>query len=183
MIEELTEELTVPVNADQPAATSLFAPGPDGLLHFQFQLCKKLVSFGDVALTHCWMPTPSIYGQRNMRGENTNALRDHFWACCLQEPDCMTFVDAQETFLMAQLVDLARSTGGRNAMDDGRFRRKVDQAAIRNLDGLLAGADLKPLTLAEFQRQSLDLLGPIEYSDASRENYRELVEELFADLR
>ncbi len=164
-----------------------FTSESDPAAVFEFALCRKQVSLGDVAIDQFWMPIHSLYGQRNQRAINLEPLVDFWWAYC---GDSGTQSDAniQESYLLAKILPHARSNGSRRVFVDsfqtvpGNRSRRL-RAWTADLNRLLEESRHEEYDELAFQRATGDLIGPPEYPEEVVQRYLSISEELFEAAR
>ena len=180
MVQQLREELTLGFNPRYRQAYSAFPAGVvgDDDLRFRFSLFQKSISFGSATFNQLWMRPNSVSGQRNSSGLNGEAIIDYFWAVCLMDGHAAMEPEQQATYLLAKILPLVRSTGGRRVFADARARGipEVEAAEVAELDSLLAVCREEELSLSEFCR----LTAPNFDSDVLSE-YLDLSKELFSE--
>jgi hypothetical protein len=159
-----------------------------GGLQFGFGLCAKPEQFGNQHVAHFWMPTKSLYGQRNTPAPNLEPLANYFWTRCLLERTHSN-PDNQEIFILARLCPLVRSHAAQRIGTDARSRRKnptTSAKMIESLDEILrtppnpAKGESDCLTPQEFHEQTLPSLSR-SHGAQELEAYREISRQLFDD--
>ena len=188
MVNKLTEELALDINSRYQRAYSAFPAtvvGDVGL-RFRFSLFRKSICFGSATFNQLWMRPNSVYGQRNSSRLNGEAIVDYFWGVCLLDGHAAMASEQQETYLLAKILPLVRSTGARRVFADARGRGipKVEAAEVAELDLLLAAGRENELSVSEFCRLTApnfdsDVLS--EYLDMSIELFSESLDHLLLE--
>jgi hypothetical protein len=108
---------------------------------FEFELCRKRAQFGSVAVDQFWMDHATIYGQRNQRAANYEAIVEGFWGLCWREGSVL-LDEVQDSYLLAKLLPYARSNGSRRVFEDAVPARST--VARRQRQRLLQDLDAAP---------------------------------------
>lgn len=159
----------------------------DPAAEFEFALCRNQVTLGEIEVDQFWMPTRSLYGQRNQRAVNLEPLIELFWAeCGVAGTQCEAAI--QETYLLAKILPYARSNGSRRVFIDafqtlpgnrsGRMR-----AWTADLNQLLTASRHNEYDELAFQRATGNLIGPPTYSEEVRRCYQTLSANLLQEAR
>jgi hypothetical protein len=189
IMEDMTEELAVQCISPRIPREGLSPPqllGTEVERRFQFHLCRKQAVFGDLQVDHWWMPTNTLYGQRNRSAGNQQVVIEYWWALCTQN----TTIDqkpVQESYILAKILPYARSNGSRKVFVDSvptrpQNRKERDQAAAE-LNERLAAARTGEMNRIEFRDQTAELLGPPNYPAEIQERYEQIAEELLQEGR
>jgi len=176
------EVLSVPLNNAFPDAYSNTVGSVSSeYVKFEFALAQKPANVGTTGFKHWWMPIGSIYGQRNQYGKNREALADLFWASSLAEDGFgATSRDVKEIYLLAKILPMVRSTGGRRIFDDGRLARSKTPD-VHELNRMIHSVSQDSVDSAEFQRRVSAVLGPPMFSQAAKDLYCEIASEIFSE--
>jgi hypothetical protein len=184
-----TEELTVKrqVGVQNPLGVPgilvLSDPNPH---RFTFDLCRKATQFGDVGFDQWWMAPATVYPQRKRSAGNFLPIVDYYWQLCLHHGSAIDD-EVQNTFILANLLPLVRSNGGRRVFADSRPNRKQSGTGVRTiaaeLDMLLQAGRQKEMNEVEFQKQTAEALGPPDYGPEVCESYQEFAESLLEPAR
>ncbi len=186
-VERFTQDLELHSGGYLLARTTQDGPvtSEPRLLQFTFDLCRKTSQFGDVAVDQVWMEHATVYGQRNCRSTNHDALVDAFWTLCWREGSVLE--DAvQESYLLAKLVTESRSNGSRRVFQDAVQAQGTNaqrQRLIQALDQRLAAGRRNELDMVAFRDQTAILLGPPSYPAEVWDRYRRYGQELFEEGR
>jgi len=176
------EVISVPLNSGFPGAYSdTVGSVSSEVVKFEFALAQKPANVGTTVFKHWWMPINSIYGQRNQTGKNREALADLFWASSLADDGFgATSTDVKEIYLLTKLLPIVRSTGGRRIFDDGRLVRSK-AADVNQLNRMIQSESQGSVDSAEFQTQVAAILGPPKFSQAAKDLYCEVANEIFPE--
>lgn len=152
---------------------------------FSFELCRKRdQSLGSVTVDHWWMPVTPLYGQRQ---SGTPPHRNHreilqFYWSDVQGHQATTQREAQERFLLASIVPRVRAEGSRTIFADAFLRpqRRQRQAEeVRELNAILAGGASDRLSRSQFETQTRQILGRVEFPAETQSIYGDLSTQLF----
>ncbi|MCA9091349.1 MAG: hypothetical protein KDA90_22260 [Planctomycetaceae bacterium] len=163
--------------------SNLFETLAVGGRRFRFKLCRKPdTALGPATVDHWWMPVTEVYAQRQRKNQanqgNHRAVLDFYWACCQQER-ATNERDAQERFLLAGLLPMMRSDGGRRIFADAfpaRGTQLERSAEIENLELAIRSQARQTLSWDGFRNRTRDALTPrTEYSADQREQYTAFV--------
>lgn len=164
-----------------------------GGLKFKFPLCAKPENLGRLhGVTHIWMDTHTVYGQRKQPTGNSEMMALYFWRRCGLAG---TYIEQgpQDSFLLACLCPMARGTAAQRVFADARlwFPRDAWPARMRmveEVDETLRATLRQPraedsrITEERFHEKTADLLMP-KFTAEEKEAYQELCAELFDDIR
>ena len=189
MVERITEELLIPRQflslntAGEPYG--VFQSETDSH-RFPFELWRKAARFGDVPIDQWWMPAQTVYGQRNNNAINSANLVGYYWALCLREGT--VFEDSvQETYILASILPLVRSTGGRRVFADAQPYRRASGAPLRTvaaeLQELLETSRGFELSTLAFHEHVMNTLGPPEYEPEVHTACQEFSAQLLGEAR
>ncbi|REJ65892.1 MAG: hypothetical protein DWQ31_16480 [Planctomycetota bacterium] len=164
-----------------------FSESPDPSAPFQFKLCRKQTTLGDVIVDQFWMPIPSLYGQRGRRAVNHQPIVDFYWAVC-GDRDTQDDSLVRESYLLAKILPHARSNGSRKVfVDSFQSVRDARQQQVRRwtkeLNERLRSCRTEEYDDLAFQRATADLIGPPLYSEEVQHRYASLTGELFGEAR
>lgn len=150
---------------------------------FEFSLCRKETTLGDLPIYQFWMPIRSLYHQRRQQAINYRPIIDAWWAIC-ERGGTQCERDTQQSYLLVNLLPEARSNGSRRVFVDSfqtvpdSHTRKI-QAWVAALDGSLANSCHESIDEEEFHRVTANLIGPPTYAEEVDRRYFEIERELF----
>ncbi|MBL8792398.1 MAG: hypothetical protein JNM56_00690 [Planctomycetia bacterium] len=154
---------------------------------FPFELCCKDEQFGSLALSHWWMNTRRLYGQRLRPAPNLLNITDYFWALCRKHGTAHD-PEVQESFLLARLLPHVRSNAGRRVFADAHLTRperlgsSIEEARAE-LETLLQASRNQTLSMMDFKNRTADILGPPVLTPEVQDRYPALTDDLLGHAR
>ena len=153
---------------------------------FVFDACRKAAQFGNVQIDQWWMGPATVYPQRGRPASNFQPIVDYYWKRCFFEATAIND-EVENTFILANLLPLARSNGGRRVFADSRPYRSQPGIGVRTvaaeLDAYLQGDRHSEMNESEFQKQTAKVLGPPDYGVEVCELYQQFAENLLGPAR
>ncbi len=189
MLDKLKIELKIKRQwrGQEPSGMPIVVVPSERISHrFVFDVCRKAEQFGNVRIDQWWMGPATVYPQRGRPAGNFQPIVDYYWERCLFEGTAIND-EVENTFILANLLPLVRSNGGRKVFADSRPNRKQTGTGVRTiaaeLDLLLQVGRHSEMNESKFQKETANVLGPPDYGVEVRELYQQFAEDLLGPAR
>jgi hypothetical protein len=163
-------------------------------VNFGYTLCCRPQDLPPLSgVAHVWMNTRTLYGQRKRAAVNLGPMTNYFWRRC-GLAGTHIHPQTQESFLLASLCPVVRSSAAQRIFTDARLGRGKSRSGLKQfeaseLERLLAAQVRSPrardheLTPQEFYAQTQGILEMPKLRREEEAAYTELSEELFSEAR
>lgn len=152
--------------------------------YYAFELHRKRATFADIPIEQFWMHQNSLYGREGSNPRNFDVIVEYYGALCRQA-GTDSDDEVLDSYILAKMLPYVRRNGSRRVFNDSILTspRHVGERAsdlVADLEMQLRSGSSRgeALDLVTFQRNTIDLLGHPEFSEAVQHEYHLLAAEL-----